>query len=49
MEGSAKILITAVGVKSQDGMLRTMMNSDGEAEKKEKASKKDKENKGQLL
>jgi len=45
MEGSAKILITAVGVKSQDGMLRTMMNSDGEAEKKDKASKKDKENK----
>ncbi len=45
MEGSAKVLITAVGINSQTGIIMSLLGATDGADKKEAAEKKDK-NKG---
>ena len=46
MEGSAKVLITAVGINSQTGIIMSLLGAT-EGDKKTKEEKKDK-NKGKL-
>ena len=48
MEGSAKVLITAVGINSQTGIIMSLLGATDGGDKKSEASKKREGNKGEF-